>query len=69
MIYHTFSENTLRNFSRSIFIKMGCPIEHADLATDVLIKSDLRGIDSFWMGICPKLEPFWNSWISYLNGG
>ena len=46
MIYHTFSENTLRNFSRSIFIKMGCPIEDADLATDVLIKSDLRGIDS-----------------------
>ena len=46
MTYHTFSENTLRNFSRSIFIKMGCPIEDADLATDVLIKSDLRGIDS-----------------------
>lgn len=46
MTYHTFSETTLRNFSRSIFMKMGCPIEHADLATDVLIKSDLRGIDS-----------------------
>jgi LDH2 family malate/lactate/ureidoglycolate dehydrogenase len=25
---------------------MGCPSEHADLAADVLIKSDLRGIDS-----------------------
>lgn len=46
MTYHTFSENTLRNFSRSIFLKIGCSSEHADLATDVLIRSDLRGIDS-----------------------
>ncbi len=46
MTYHTFSENTLRHFSKSIFKKMGCSAAHADLATDVLIKSDLRGIDS-----------------------
>ncbi len=46
MNYHTFSEDTLRNFTKSVFIKMGCSTEHANLATDVLIKSDLRGIDS-----------------------
>jgi LDH2 family malate/lactate/ureidoglycolate dehydrogenase len=46
MNYHTFSENTLRDFTRSVFINMGCSAEHADLAADVLIKSDLRGIDS-----------------------
>jgi len=46
MTYHTFTESNLRNFTKSIFLKMGCPPEHADLATDVLIKSDLRGIDS-----------------------
>jgi len=46
MTYHTFTESKLRDFTRSIFIEMGCSAEHADLATDVLIKSDLRGIDS-----------------------
>lgn len=44
--YHTFSEATLRKFTESIFIKMGCSEEHAQLAADVLIRSDLRGIDS-----------------------
>lgn len=46
MTYHTFSESKLRDFTRSVFEKMGCSTEHADLAADVLIKSDLRGIDS-----------------------
>ena len=46
MTYHTFTESNLRTFTKSIFLKMGCPSEHADLAADVLIKSDLRGIDS-----------------------
>lgn len=42
----TFTEDKLRNFTQSVFKKMGCSDEHATLATDVLIKSDLRGIDS-----------------------
>jgi LDH2 family malate/lactate/ureidoglycolate dehydrogenase len=46
MTYNTFTESTLREFTKSIFEKMGCSEEHATLATDVLIKSDLRGIDS-----------------------
>ncbi len=46
MIYHTFSEKRLRDFTRSVFEKMGCSATHAELAADVLIKSDLRGIDS-----------------------
>jgi LDH2 family malate/lactate/ureidoglycolate dehydrogenase len=46
MIYNTFTERHLREFTQSIFEKMGCSEEHAALATDVLIKSDLRGIDS-----------------------
>jgi LDH2 family malate/lactate/ureidoglycolate dehydrogenase len=46
MTYHTFTESKLRDFTKSIFIKMGCSAEHAMLAADVLIKSDLRGIDS-----------------------
>ena len=46
MTYHTFTEKKLRDFTKSIFLKMTCSEEHAELATDVLIKSDLRGIDS-----------------------
>ncbi|MGB4399646.1 MAG: Ldh family oxidoreductase [Daejeonella sp.] len=46
MVYHTFAEDSLRKFTVSIFLKMGCPADHAELAADVLIKSDLRGIDS-----------------------
>src|ERR1700709_1109606 len=40
------AESALRNFTENIFIAMGCSREHALLAADVLIKSDLRGIDS-----------------------
>jgi LDH2 family malate/lactate/ureidoglycolate dehydrogenase len=46
MTYHNFTESNLRNFTKSIFLKMGCSAEHANLAADVLIKADLRGIDS-----------------------
>lgn len=46
MTFYTFSENQLRTFTQAIFTQMGCPEEHAALAADVLIRSDLRGIDS-----------------------
>ena len=39
-------EENLRKFTESVFIKIGCPEEDAKLAADVLIASDLRGIDS-----------------------
>jgi LDH2 family malate/lactate/ureidoglycolate dehydrogenase len=40
------SESALRSFTENIFTAMGCSMEHARLAADVLLKSDLRGIDS-----------------------
>jgi len=43
---NTFPPSTLRTFTQNIFLAIGCSQEHAELATDVLIKSDLRGIDS-----------------------
>lgn len=46
MTFITFTEHQLRTFTHSVFIKIGCSDEHAKLATDVLVKSDLRGIDS-----------------------
>lgn len=46
MIFHTFTEQKLRHFTENVFLKMGCPEVDAQLAADVLLKSDLRGIDS-----------------------
>ncbi len=46
MNFLTFTEEKLRTFTHAVFTKMGCSEEHATLAADVLIKSDLRGIDS-----------------------
>lgn len=46
MTVYTFPEERLRNFTRNVFLKMGCNPEDAALATDVLLRSDLRGIDS-----------------------
>ena len=40
------SETNLRTFTQNIFLSIGCNDEHATLAADVLIRSDMRGIDS-----------------------
>jgi LDH2 family malate/lactate/ureidoglycolate dehydrogenase len=40
------TETALRRFTQNIFLAMGCSDEHAVLAADVLLLSDLRGIDS-----------------------
>ncbi|MEQ8362707.1 MAG: Ldh family oxidoreductase [Cyclobacteriaceae bacterium] len=41
-----YTEKALRDFAYNIFKKMGCSEQHAQLASDVLLQSDLRGIDS-----------------------
>ncbi|WP_373520160.1 Ldh family oxidoreductase [Aquiflexum sp.] len=41
-----FQYSDLNNFTKSIFLKMGCPEDAAALATDVLLSADLRGVDS-----------------------
>ena len=37
---------SLRKFASEVFKRMGCPADHAALASDVLVSADLRGIDS-----------------------
>ena len=44
--YHTISQHDLKAFTLSVFKAIGCSDTDASLATDVLIKADLRGIDS-----------------------
>jgi len=41
-----FSVKSLYSFTKQVFLKMGCSEDDATLATDVLLKADLRGIDS-----------------------
>jgi L-2-hydroxycarboxylate dehydrogenase (NAD+) len=41
-----FSFKRLEEFTRNIFTAMGCPAADAELAASVLLKADLRGIDS-----------------------
>jgi L-2-hydroxycarboxylate dehydrogenase (NAD+) len=40
------SYKNLLNFTREIFLKMGCPADDAGLASTVLLSADLRGVDS-----------------------
>ncbi|GAB2705807.1 Ldh family oxidoreductase [Mucilaginibacter koreensis] len=40
------SASNLRQFTQQIFLSIGCSTEHAQLATDVLLQADLRGVDS-----------------------
>lgn len=46
MTESTYTFDTLKAFTLSVFKKIGCSDEHANLATDVLLSADLRGIDS-----------------------
>lgn len=43
----------LQNFIKEVFIKIGCPVEEAELASEVLISADLRGIDSHGLARLP----------------
>ncbi len=43
---NTYTKQQLENFCHSVFIKMGCSEADATLATNVLVKADIRGIDS-----------------------
>jgi LDH2 family malate/lactate/ureidoglycolate dehydrogenase len=42
----TYAYPDLKKFALAVFVKMGCPEPQAQLATDVLLSADLRGIDS-----------------------
>ncbi len=44
--------DTLKNFIKDVFIKLEVPEGHAEIIADVLITSDLRGIDSHGIQRC-----------------
>ena len=41
-----FSYDHLYRFTSDMLLKIGCPQEDAQLATQVLLSADLRGVDS-----------------------
>lgn len=41
-----FPQSTLRKFTQDVLLAIGCSEQHAALAADVLLKADLRGVDS-----------------------
>lgn len=41
-----FTYEQLKNFTKSVFLEIGCPEEQATTATEVLLSADLRGVDS-----------------------
>ena len=45
-MYTQIPVTDLRRFTKEVFLSMGCTNEHAQQATDVLLRADLRGIDS-----------------------
>lgn len=42
----TYNAERLKRFVSEVFLSIGCTEEHAQLAADVLVTADLRGIDS-----------------------
>ena len=54
-----FSHNSLRQFAKGIFLKMGCPPDQATLAAQVLIDADLKGIDSHGIARLPGYVRLW----------
>jgi L-2-hydroxycarboxylate dehydrogenase (NAD+) len=54
-----FTHHSLKTFATKIFLHIGCPAREADLATEVLLNADLRGIDSH--GIA-RLSGYFRLW-------
>ena len=55
-----YSYESLREFTNTVFRKIGCPQEHADLATEVLLRADLRGRDSHGIARLSGYVRLWN---------
>ncbi len=55
-----YTYNQLEHFALSIFEKIGCPPKDAKLATEVLLRADLRGIDSHGIARLSGYVRLWN---------
>lgn len=56
-----YTYEKVRDFTFEVFTKMGCNAQDAELATDVLLSSDLRGIDSHGVARLIGYVRLWDS--------
>ncbi|MHA2106868.1 MAG: Ldh family oxidoreductase [Candidatus Hodarchaeales archaeon] len=56
-----FPADTLVDFMKDVFVKLDVPIEDAEICADVLIRSDLRGIESHG---CQRLKMYYDRIVS-----
>lgn len=56
-----YAYQRLVDFTRNIFLKIGCSEEHAAIATTVLLSADLRGIDSHGVARLSGYVRLWES--------
>ncbi len=61
MNWPVFTLKVLKNFAVSVFEKMGCPPGQAELASDVLLAADLRGIDSHGLARLSGYVRLWDA--------
>ena len=41
-----YTYKQLKDFANNVFLKMGCPVDQAEIASKTLVSADLRGVDS-----------------------
>ena len=56
-----FSYDNLRQFTTRVFLEMGCPLEAAEQASDVLLAADLRGVDSHGLARLSSYIRLWEN--------
>lgn len=57
--YQVVAEDDLRTFTEQVFLAMGCAVDDASQAADVLITADLRGVDSHGVARLPGYVRLW----------
>lgn len=61
-----YAYDRLKKFVYEIFVKIGCPANHAETAADVLTAADLRGVDSHGVSRLGSYVRLWE--IGRING-
>jgi len=56
-----YSYQKLKDFCKSVFIHIGCSKQHAELAAEVLVAADLRGVDSHGVARLSGYIRLWES--------
>lgn len=56
-----FAYNDLFEFTKSVFIRIGCPEEDAAISARVLLSADLRGVDSHGVARLPGYVRLWEA--------